>query len=1164
MEDLVTIPVPSLETLAQASARELSELMKEIRACEKKRCEENYYTFFVRAWNVLEPETPLVTNWHIRYLCDKLQAEIERIARKEKKTLDLIINIPPRSAKSYMGTIMLCPWAWARFPHMKFINVSYAEELAIMLCLESRRLIESDWYQAFWGDVFQLTTDQNTKKLYENNRSGMRRACATRSVTGSGADVMVFDDPQNPEMGESEVERATVHRLYGKTGYSRLNNQEVGLRLVIQQRLHECLLPTTMVRCLDCQVPIESIRVGDYVLGRSGWQAVVATGNREYFGDVYGVKLYGYSAHETWTTDNHLYLTRHGWVRADELSEGDWVATPAINDVGIWFLPKWESARAKKYKDGLGLFNGKRGTKVQEAPLRKLVERGLSNIQIARELGINRSTVHCAMYYYGIARAVDKNTIDDESIVKYPIFWRVVGYWLAEGSLMRNRDGSPSGCVWTFAKHETDYIGEVTMLFSSYGITAGVEHVKGARKVFVTCRQFAQFVVKHFGCGAHEKRLPAWTLRMPKGLRIELIRGWWRGDGCFCNGDYRGSTVSHSLADDIQLLLQSLGAAPKVFREGAKRRKVKVDNRPVYESSGKVREIRWSAEDFNPEDLCVKPKDSNRIRVKPGWSKVRSIKKCQYSGTVYDITTPSHDFVCGNAVVHNSDLTGHLVDNNPEKYQHICIPAMESDDISPPELRENYTDGLFFPERFSYHTLDEARLPTNLGEYGFSGQMQQNPSPPEGGIFKRTWWRFWVPNGTTLTPPAFKDEKGVLRTAEVITIPEQFDQIIDSWDTAVEGGENHDYWAGGKWGKVGTAKFLLMQIRKQMDYPEGRAAVKRLYEAHQNTSTLLIERSANGPAVKADLSGVVPGLITIPTGKLSKEDRVRISDTVPYAAQVQAGNIYLPHPLLPGCEWVWEYIEEHAKFPKSTYDDQVDEGAQGVNYLTTVRTVWPYFQPMSPTCKRDFRLSWSDYLHYAGVYLSKDMMLNVVIVQWSKEDQKLYVYGALRANQLHARNIAKDMVMGMRLWNLKCHGIVGNKAMFSDAKKDVARLLSNAMISELRRKNSKKGAIITEPNQYERLGAITLANLLFHDGTIVVHDSLNEFSRQASSWFIDGKEPAKEGFGLCEAFCMAVSEVNLVAKIRDGRKKYPDSYRPVPHKGTHRERMKKRAGWQRA
>lgn len=207
---------------------------------EKRRYEKNYYEFFKRAWRELEPHTLLRDNWHIKYLCDLLQAEIERIARREPKTTDLVVNIPPRSLKSYIFSIMLCPWAWTRFPHLKFINSSHSQKLAIDHCVEGRDLINSDWYQCHWGHIFQLSSDQNVKSHYKNTKGGARMAFSVGAPpTGKGADAIVADDLQDPDNAESETERENANKHFDDTLSNRLNDQEIGIIAVVMQRLHE-------------------------------------------------------------------------------------------------------------------------------------------------------------------------------------------------------------------------------------------------------------------------------------------------------------------------------------------------------------------------------------------------------------------------------------------------------------------------------------------------------------------------------------------------------------------------------------------------------------------------------------------------------------------------------------------------------------------------------------------------------------------------------------------------------------------------------------------------------------------------------------------------------------------------------------------------------------
>jgi len=145
-------------------------------ALNKKLCEMSFYEFFKQAWHVVEPSVPLSTNWHHKYICDLLQKECERIIAQKPKTKDIIINVPFRSTKSLIVTVMFPVWAWIKSPKLRFITSSYSATLSIELATKSRDIIFSDWFKRRWGDVFHIKKDQNLKERYENNHIGMRRA----------------------------------------------------------------------------------------------------------------------------------------------------------------------------------------------------------------------------------------------------------------------------------------------------------------------------------------------------------------------------------------------------------------------------------------------------------------------------------------------------------------------------------------------------------------------------------------------------------------------------------------------------------------------------------------------------------------------------------------------------------------------------------------------------------------------------------------------------------------------------------------------------------------------------------------------------------------------------------------------------------------------------
>ena len=209
-------------------------------ALNKTLCEMSFYEFFKQAWHIVEPAIELSSNWHHKYICDALQEEAERIIAKKPKTKDIIINVPFRSTKSLIVTVMFPVWSWIRDPKLRFITSSYSANLSIELATKSRDIIFSEWFKSRWGTIFHIKKDQNLKERYENNHMGMRRATSVGgTVTGQGGDFLIVDDPLSPQMANSATERDNANEWYRTTFYSRLNSPKIGVRIIIMQRVHE-------------------------------------------------------------------------------------------------------------------------------------------------------------------------------------------------------------------------------------------------------------------------------------------------------------------------------------------------------------------------------------------------------------------------------------------------------------------------------------------------------------------------------------------------------------------------------------------------------------------------------------------------------------------------------------------------------------------------------------------------------------------------------------------------------------------------------------------------------------------------------------------------------------------------------------------------------------
>ncbi len=216
--------------------RYLAELLREK---EKRDTTRSCYEFTKKSFEILHNRQPMQHNWHIQYICGRLQKEILRIKAREPRIKHLIINLPPRSLKS---EILVCAsaWAWTQDPSIKIIGSSYSKDLSMEHNVMARRIVESEWYRINWGGSVQITSDVNNKSKFDNEADGFRTCTSTGgTITGKGGDIVIVDDPTNPRQALSETKRKEANDFFDHTLRTRLNEPDIGLFIIIMQRLHE-------------------------------------------------------------------------------------------------------------------------------------------------------------------------------------------------------------------------------------------------------------------------------------------------------------------------------------------------------------------------------------------------------------------------------------------------------------------------------------------------------------------------------------------------------------------------------------------------------------------------------------------------------------------------------------------------------------------------------------------------------------------------------------------------------------------------------------------------------------------------------------------------------------------------------------------------------------
>ena len=142
-------------------------------------------------------------------------------------------------------------------------------------------------------------------------------------------------------------------------------------------------------------------------------------------------------------------------------------------------------------------------------------------------------------------------------------FFRLVGYYMAEGSVMGD-----NYLTFTFNKKEREFIEDVKELLERFFGKTPLEQEEYKSGIsLVLCSTLAARLFKQeFGSGAKNKSLPKWFMLESLEKQAEFIKGYWRGDGSFINKKYswgnkrmfRINTISELLAEQTRDLLLRL------------------------------------------------------------------------------------------------------------------------------------------------------------------------------------------------------------------------------------------------------------------------------------------------------------------------------------------------------------------------------------------------------------------------------------------------------------------------------------------------------------------------------------------------------------------------------------------------------------------------------
>lgn len=267
---------------------------------------------------------------------------------------------------------------------------------------------------------------------------------------------------------------------------------------------------------------------------------------------------------------------------------------------------------------------------------------------------------------------------------------------------------------------------------------------------------------------------------------------------------------------------------------------------------------------------------------------------------------------------HQKDVTGHLLSQGG--WRHLKIPMRYAGEKNTLLCKDPRTElgQLMWPELH-----DEKRvklLERRLGPYGTSGQLQQEPAPLEGGIFRRAWFRPYrkLPDGLIETEDGERfNPMKVFRfmTCDPATSKKELENQNDP-----------DYFGIGTWcafdsPRRGPLVFLLDMVLERLAGEEQENKIMAISD-HWNVAIIgvesigyqlnLFQRIVKKSYPVREMSSKLDALYRIDSDKMA-----RAVSATPLPAD---GRLYVPEY----APWLGEYLRQMTTYPNADHDDAVD------------------------------------------------------------------------------------------------------------------------------------------------------------------------------------------------------------------------------------------------
>ena len=252
-------------------------------------------------------------------------------------------------------------------------------------------------------------------------------------------------------------------------------------------------------------------------------------------------------------------------------------------------------------------------------------------------------------------------------------FWRVVGLYVAEGHVSRDRgrDGAARERIgWSFHPHREEHlVEEVLSYWAGQGVKATARTMQTTRCVQISSRILAAWWTEILGLGrnSYAQRVPDLLWEQTPSRKWAFLSGLWEGDGSWSvindgpSVTLEFGTVSDQLADGVARLLTDLGVVCS-WKRGRTAKSTKETHWLRISGAEQVeRAIELVPESQRAQVLEAIGRQSKRIapsgfrrfgESSMAWVRAVQVRKARFSGPVYSLEVPgSHTLATSGGLV---------------------------------------------------------------------------------------------------------------------------------------------------------------------------------------------------------------------------------------------------------------------------------------------------------------------------------------------------------------------------------------------------------------------------------------------------------------------------------------------------------------------------------